>query len=55
MFFDKIKNAKKLGIALDNSVALVYKDSKMSIVKDVEDAKGYKYIYINDNIEKEEM
>ena len=55
MFFDKIKNAKKLGIALDNSVALVYKDSKMSIVKDVEDAKGYKYTYINDNIEKEEI
>lgn len=41
-FFDKVNQERKLGIALDNCTALVYKNEKICLIKSKETAKGYK-------------
>ena len=64
MFLEKIKEIGKPGIALDNSVALVYKNEEIFLVKETEEFKGYKFTIKNNNcsdndkntiIEKEEI
>lgn len=54
-FYETIKLKNKIGIALDNCTALVYRNEKMEIIKSDENAKAFKIEYLNNEYVVEEL
>lgn len=54
-FYNVIKSKQKIGIALDNCVALEIVDDKMKIIKSKNNKNAYKITYINSKIVEEIM
>lgn len=54
-FYTNIKETMLPGIALDNGVAMIYKDNSFEIIKSIDTAKAYKIVYSNNEFIKQEL